>query len=221
MNNYFINGQATFAMNYFAFLPALVNQGTNPNYYDKIGFFSNPPGPYGQQFASLGGQGTSINTYIDDERKQASLEFIKWFASDAVQMKWAELGGYTCNKKALASDAFLNGSAVQRGRSPRRWAWSKTSTTSRNSASSCRPPRPPSATTSSRARARPRKRSTASPRSTQKILDGVRLPQVSRLLPATQRLAGETWLSGPAGGDRHDRRARRPRPDRRRPRTTA
>ena len=22
-------------------------------------------------------------------------------------MKWAELGGYTCNKKALASDAFL------------------------------------------------------------------------------------------------------------------
>ena len=39
--------------------------------------------------------------------RQASLEFIKWFASDAVQMKWAELGGYTCNKKALASDAFL------------------------------------------------------------------------------------------------------------------
>ena len=51
-------------MNYFAFLPALVNQGTNPDYYDKIGFFSNPPGPYGQQFASLGGQGTSINSYI-------------------------------------------------------------------------------------------------------------------------------------------------------------
>ena len=77
MNDYFINGQATFAMNYFAFLPALANQGTNPNYYDKVGFFSNPKGPYGQQYASLGGQGTSINAYIDDARKAASLEFIQ------------------------------------------------------------------------------------------------------------------------------------------------
>jgi multiple sugar transport system substrate-binding protein len=107
MNDYFINGQATFAMNYFAFLPALANQGTDPNYYDKVGFFSNPKGPYGQQFAALGGQGTSINSYIDDARKQASFEFIKWFAQDDIQMKWAELGGYTCNKKALASEAFL------------------------------------------------------------------------------------------------------------------
>jgi multiple sugar transport system substrate-binding protein len=107
MNNYFIAGQATFAMNYFAFLPALANQGTNPDYYDKTGFFSNPPGPYGQQYASLGGQGTSINSYIDDARKQASFEFIKWFAQDDIQMKWAELGGYTCNKKALATDEFL------------------------------------------------------------------------------------------------------------------
>jgi multiple sugar transport system substrate-binding protein len=107
MNDYFINGQATFAMNYFAFLPALSNEGTDPNYYDKVGFFSNPPGPYGQQFAALGGQGTSINSYISDARKQASLEFIKWFAQDDIQMKWAELGGYTCNKNALASEAFL------------------------------------------------------------------------------------------------------------------
>ena len=107
VNNYFIAGQATFAMNYFAFLPALANQGTNPDYFDKVGFFSNPPGPYGQQFASLGGQGTSINAYISDERKQASLEFIKWFASDAVQQQWAELGGYTCNKRALATPEFL------------------------------------------------------------------------------------------------------------------
>jgi multiple sugar transport system substrate-binding protein len=107
MNNYFTAGQAAFAMNYFAFLPALSNQGTDPDYYDKVGFFSNPPGPYGQQFASLGGQGTSINAYIDDDRKQASYEFLKWFGSDEIQMKWAELGGYTCNKKALASDAFM------------------------------------------------------------------------------------------------------------------
>ena len=107
MNNYMIAGTATFAMNYFAFFPALVSQGANPDYYDKIGFFSNPPGPYGQQFASLGGQGTSINAYISDERKQAAFEFIKWFARDDIQMKWAELGGYTCNKKALATQEFL------------------------------------------------------------------------------------------------------------------
>jgi multiple sugar transport system substrate-binding protein len=107
MNDYFINGKAVFAMNYFAFLPALANQGTDPNFYNKVGFFSNPPGPYGQQFASLGGQGTSINAYVSDERKQAAYDFIKWFASDDIQKKWAELGGYTCNKKALASEAFL------------------------------------------------------------------------------------------------------------------
>ena len=39
--------------------------------------------------------------------RQASLDFIKWFASDEIQQKWAELGGYTCNKKALATDEFL------------------------------------------------------------------------------------------------------------------
>ncbi|MCX7707376.1 MAG: extracellular solute-binding protein, partial [Anaerolineae bacterium] len=107
MNDYFINGQAVFAMNYFAFFPALANPGTNPNYWDKVGFFANPPGPYGHRYASLGGQGTSINAYISEERKKASFEFIRWFAQDDIQMKWAELGGYTCNKKALASPEFL------------------------------------------------------------------------------------------------------------------
>ena len=114
MNNYFIAGQATFAMNYFAFLPALANEGTNPDYYDKVGFFSNPPGPYGHQFASLGGQGISVSSYVDAARQQASFDFIKWFASDDVQMKWAEVGGYTCNIKALESDAFLNGTPYNR-----------------------------------------------------------------------------------------------------------
>jgi multiple sugar transport system substrate-binding protein len=107
MNDYFINGQAVFAMNYFAFFPALANKGTSPKYFDKVGFFSNPAGPYGQHYASLGGQGASVNSYINADRKTASYEFIKWFARDDIQMKWAELGGYTCNKKALASDAFL------------------------------------------------------------------------------------------------------------------
>ncbi|HUW15395.1 MAG TPA: extracellular solute-binding protein [Anaerolineae bacterium] len=108
MNDYFINGQVVFAMNYFAFLPALANPGTNPDYWDKVGFFSNPPGPYGDQYAALGGQGTSINAYISDERKAASLAFIEWFAQDDVQMEWAALGGYTCNIKVLGSQEFLD-----------------------------------------------------------------------------------------------------------------
>jgi hypothetical protein len=107
MMNYFMAGQATFAMNYFAFLPALTKPGINPDYYDKVGFFANPPGPYGQQGASLGGQGASINAYIGNDRRQAAYDFIRWFARDEIQAKWAELGGYSSNKTVLASPAFL------------------------------------------------------------------------------------------------------------------
>ena len=109
MNDAFTSGKAAMIMNYFAFLPALGNKGTNPNYYDKVGYFVNPAGPYGDRFASLGGQGMSVIAYVSKERQQASLDFIKWFAQDKVQERWAELGGYTCNVKALKSDAFLKG----------------------------------------------------------------------------------------------------------------
>jgi ABC-type sugar transport system substrate-binding protein/maltose-binding protein MalE len=107
MNNYFITGQAAFAMNFFSFLPALANPSTDPNYYDKVGFFANPPGPYGQQGASMGGQGAGINAYTGNDRRQASYNFIRWFAQDRIQAKWAELGGYSSNKNVLASEAFL------------------------------------------------------------------------------------------------------------------
>jgi multiple sugar transport system substrate-binding protein len=109
MNDAFTSGKAAMIMNYFAFLPALGNKGTNPNYYDKVGYFVNPAGPYGDRFASLGGQGMSVIAYVSKERQQASLDFIKWFAQDKAQQRWAELGGYTCNVKALKSDAFLKG----------------------------------------------------------------------------------------------------------------
>lgn len=107
MNDAFTSGKAAMIMNYFAFLPALVNKGLNPNYFDKVGYFVNPAGPYGHRFAALGGQGTSIISYISKERQQASLDFIKWFAQDKIQDRWAELGGYTCNVKTLKSDVFL------------------------------------------------------------------------------------------------------------------
>jgi multiple sugar transport system substrate-binding protein len=105
-NDAYINGQVAMAMNYFAFFPALANPELNSHAADT-GYFAMPAGPDGQRYAALGGQGISINSYVSDERKQAAYDFIKWFASDKVQARWAELGGYTCNKTVLTSDAFL------------------------------------------------------------------------------------------------------------------
>ncbi len=107
MNSVFVNGQATMVMNYFAFLPDLLNAEKNP-YADVTGFFAGPAGPYGDRYVALGGQGMSVLNYINDERKQASLDFIKWFSSDDVQQQWADVGGYTCNIGVLESEAFLN-----------------------------------------------------------------------------------------------------------------
>lgn len=106
MNDAFISGQAAMIMNYFAFFPALANPEINP-YADSTGFFANPAGPGGQRFAALGGQGTSVNAYISEERQQAALDFIKWFAQEDVQAMWGALGGYTCNVNVLASPEFL------------------------------------------------------------------------------------------------------------------
>jgi multiple sugar transport system substrate-binding protein len=105
MNDAFVNGQAAMIMNYFAFFPAL-NSDANP-YKDSTGYFAMPAGPTGERFAALGGQGISVNAYIDDARKQASLDFIQWFAQEETQKRWAELGGYTCNINVLASEEFL------------------------------------------------------------------------------------------------------------------
>jgi multiple sugar transport system substrate-binding protein len=108
VNDQMINGSAVMGMNYFAFFPALVNEATNPDYYDKIGFFSNPKGPGGDQAAALGGQGMSIVSYISPERQEAAKDFIRWFAQEDVQAEWARLGGYTCNANVLATEEFLN-----------------------------------------------------------------------------------------------------------------
>ena len=106
MNDVFINGQAAMIMNYFAFFPALNNSEINP-YQATTGYFSMPAGPGGERFAALGGQGISISSYIDAERQQASFDFIEWFAQEDVQVRWANLGGYTCNINVLNSPEFL------------------------------------------------------------------------------------------------------------------
>lgn len=104
--NKFTSGQVAMSMNYFAFFPGLANSATNP-YAEKTGFFANPAGPDGKSFSALGGQGISIVNYIDDTKKQAAQDFVKWLAKDETQQKWAELGGYTCNQNILSSTAFL------------------------------------------------------------------------------------------------------------------
>jgi len=96
---------AAMSMNYFAFFPALTNEASNPN-AKGTGFFANPAGPGGDQFAALGGQGISIVSY--SENQDEAFKFIEWFVKDETQKKWAALGGYTCNKAVLESAEFQN-----------------------------------------------------------------------------------------------------------------
>ncbi len=96
---------AAMSMNYFAFFPSLLNESTNPN-AKSTGFFANPAGPGGDQFAALGGQGISIVSY--SKNQEEAMKFLKWFIQDDVQKKWAELGGYTCNKAVLELAEFQN-----------------------------------------------------------------------------------------------------------------
>lgn len=111
--DHYTSGQVAMAMNFFAFFPGLANPASNP-YAEQTGFFSNPAGPTGERHAALGGQGMSIVSYISPERQAAAKEFLKWFARDDVQKKWAELGGYTCNATVLNSEEFLNNTPFNR-----------------------------------------------------------------------------------------------------------
>ncbi len=106
-NDAFIGGQVAMTMNYFAFLPALANEGTSP-FAKTTGFFANPAGPTGLRRAALGGQGLSVISFVSPERQKASLDFIKWFGQELIQTEWAKLGGYTCNANVLKTDLFMN-----------------------------------------------------------------------------------------------------------------
>jgi multiple sugar transport system substrate-binding protein len=96
---------AAMSMTYFAFFPALVNPATTPN-AAATGFFANPPGPDGDQYAALGGQGISIVSY--SQNIDESYKFLEWFIKDETQKRWAELGGYTAHAATLESTEFRN-----------------------------------------------------------------------------------------------------------------
>jgi multiple sugar transport system substrate-binding protein len=70
----------------------------------KTGYFVNPAGPDGEQFAQLGGQGISVVSYSD--KQDAALEYIKWFAQPDVQAKWWEMGGFSCLKAVTLAPDF-------------------------------------------------------------------------------------------------------------------
>jgi multiple sugar transport system substrate-binding protein len=96
---------AAMSMNFFAFFPALINEEINSN-AQVTGFFANPAGPNGDQFAALGGQGISIVSY--SQKQDEAFKFLEWFISDETQKKWADLGGYTCSAAVLQSEEFQN-----------------------------------------------------------------------------------------------------------------
>src|SRR3954464_15330520 len=97
----FKSGQVAMQMNWFAFFPGLYK---DPNVGgDKIGFFVNPA--VTQQFTQLGGQGISVVSY--SEKRDAALQYIKWFAQPAVQQKWWDLGGYSALKAVVQAPGFV------------------------------------------------------------------------------------------------------------------
>ena len=99
----YYTGNAAMACNFFAFFPAIAS---NPDYGKRTGYFNMPAGPDGKRFATLGGQGMSINAHVSADRQQRAKDFLKWFSTKEVQYKWAEKGGFTSNLEVMKSDAF-------------------------------------------------------------------------------------------------------------------
>jgi len=94
------SGQVAMMMNWFAFFPGLYKDEATGG--DHIGFFVNPKGSV--EASTLGGQGISVVSYSD--KKDAALQYIKWFAGADVQKKWWSLGGYSCLKAVLEAPDF-------------------------------------------------------------------------------------------------------------------
>ena len=96
------SGQVAMQMNFAFTWPGLYKDEVVGG--DKVGFFANPAGPNGEQFAQLGGQGISVVSY--SSKQDAALEYIKWFANPEVQAKWWSLGGYSCLKAVVEDPGF-------------------------------------------------------------------------------------------------------------------
>ncbi|MBD9651092.1 carbohydrate ABC transporter substrate-binding protein [Ensifer sp. ENS09] len=96
------SGQVALQMN-FAFTWPGIHADANVG-GDKSGYFPNPAGPTGVQFAQLGGQGISV-VAASDKQKEA-LDYIKWFAQPEIQKKWWALGGYSALRSVVEDPSF-------------------------------------------------------------------------------------------------------------------
>ena len=70
------------------------------------GYFPNPAGPNGDQYAQLGGQGISVVANTDN--MDGALAYIKWFAQPEVQAQWWELGGYSALLAVVEDPGFAS-----------------------------------------------------------------------------------------------------------------
>ncbi|NSZ19505.1 ABC transporter substrate-binding protein [Agrobacterium vitis] len=96
------SGQVAMHMN-FAFTWPGINADPKVG-GDKSGYFPNPAGPDGKQFAQLGGQGISV--VAASKKQAAALEYIKWFAQPEIQAKWWQLGGYSALRSVVEDPGF-------------------------------------------------------------------------------------------------------------------
>lgn len=96
------SGQVALQMN-FAFTWPGIHADANVG-GDKSGYFPNPAGATGVQFAQLGGQGISV-VAASDKQKEA-LDYIKWFAQPEIQKKWWALGGYSALRSVVEDPSF-------------------------------------------------------------------------------------------------------------------
>ena len=97
------SGQVAMQMN-FAFIWPGVEADPNVG-GGKSGYFPNPAGPAGQ-FAQLGGQGISV--VASSEKREAALEYIKWFAQPKVQQDWWKAGGYSALRAVVEDPGFAS-----------------------------------------------------------------------------------------------------------------
>lgn len=105
-----VSGHTAMACTFFAFFPSLTSPTSNPDFYNKLGFF-NAPGHVDKQgvirrATSLGGQGMSINSHISTNRQKRAKDFLAWFSKREIQQRWASRGGITANRLVLQSDEF-------------------------------------------------------------------------------------------------------------------
>ena len=107
INDAFVTGQIAMALNFVAWFPGLINPAMN-KYAEGTGFFIQPKGPTGERKCSLGGQALAVVSYISDARKKAAIDFLKWFGKDETQVKWYQLGGFTCNANVMKTEEYLN-----------------------------------------------------------------------------------------------------------------